>query len=383
VELHGERSKAVLLDTLPAPALPLLRPGEQQEAVVSHDIRELGPHTLSCAAAWAGADGERAYDSQAFRFTVANPVVVRTKVGAGAAAARPLCGTCLCVLARRTHVFCRRAVLTPRRAAPRCRFVPLQHRLVAQDVLLEATLENRTKAPMLLDAVRLVPAPPYTAQTLDPPAPAAAAAAPGAGPLVAYADAVPLLPPEGGAKSFVFRLRRGEGQGEGAGESAAGGGAVADPGGGAALGRVEIRWRGPMGDPARLQTQLISMPPSPARDLRLSLGPLPPRVHVEQPFTAHVLIANASDRRLGPLKLSFTAAGSAGAPSVVMEGAQSVVVDEVAPRGTASVGLRLLPLAPGTQLVQGLLLTDDRDGRVFDTLRPAEVFVHGPAAAAL
>lgn len=81
MELHGERSKAILLDTLSAPLLPLLRAGEQHEVVVSHDVKELGPHTLSCSAAYAAPDGERGYDSQAFQFTAANPMVVRTKVG--------------------------------------------------------------------------------------------------------------------------------------------------------------------------------------------------------------------------------------------------------------------------------------------------------------
>lgn len=244
--------------------------------------------------------------------------------------------------------------------------------MVGKVVFLEATLENRTKAPMLLDAVRMAAAEPYSAQRLDPPS--AGAATPGGGPLSAYVADVALLPPEGGAFSYVFRLDR-------SAEAEAAGGAAVDPGGGSALGRLEIRWRGPMGDPARLQTQLITMPPAPPRDLLLSLASLPPRLAVEQPFTAEVLISNPGARALGPLKLSYSEGGAAGGGGgVVMEGPQSIVVEEVPARGSVSVGVRLLALAPGTQLLSGLMLTDERDGRVFDSLKPAEVFVHGAGA---
>ena len=71
----------------------------------------------------------------------------------------------------------------------------MQQRAVGEALFLEATLENRTKAPMLLDAVRFAATEPYAAERVDPPA--ACEPPPGPGPPGTYIADLALLPPEG------------------------------------------------------------------------------------------------------------------------------------------------------------------------------------------
>ena len=127
--------------------------------------------------------------------------------------------------------------------------------MVGEAVLLEATLENLTKAPMLLDSVAFQAQPPFQAlQIGGHSAPSfeegegagagASGSSSGGGPLAGYLASLPLLPPSGGAHSFLFRLER-------AARPPGGGSPGRDGGGGVearAMGKLDIRWRGPMGE---------------------------------------------------------------------------------------------------------------------------------------
>lgn len=66
-------------------------------------------------------------------------------------------------------------------------------------------------------------------------------------------------------------------------------------------------------------------------------------------------------------------------PPLLLDGPQSVIVDEVPPRGEARVTLRLLALAPGQHSLQGLVLAGERDGRAYDTLPRQDLYVLPPA----
>ena len=80
VELQTVRQKVVLYDNSTAP-LPFLSPGSRHDFIVQHDIKELGVHSLICSTVSTGADGERRYTPETFKFTSANPLYVKTKVG--------------------------------------------------------------------------------------------------------------------------------------------------------------------------------------------------------------------------------------------------------------------------------------------------------------
>ncbi|PRW59506.1 trafficking particle complex subunit 13-like [Chlorella sorokiniana] len=312
VELSTERGRAALLYDSTSQPLPKLEAGQRHDFTVKHDVKELGAHSLVCSATYVTRDGERRVQGQAFSFTAANPLVVRTK-----------------------------------------------QRTVGDAVLLEASLENATRAPMLLDAITFFPSAPWAteriggggAATLPPPSTAAGGGADAeAGPLSAYIAALPLIP-EGGSSAFLFRLTRPPsgvlgptGAASGAGAARAAAAAVAllgDPPAGP-LGRMEIKWRGPMGEVARLQTQQISLPPQPTREASLALARLPPRAVLGEPFSAVL---------------------------------RAALVDELAPRAAVEVRLQLRALSAGQLALPALALSNERDGRLYATLPPAELFV--------
>ncbi|KAB1221924.1 Trafficking protein particle complex subunit 13 [Morella rubra] len=78
-EIQTERQKILLLDTSKSP-VESIRAGGRYDFIVEHDVKELGAHTLVCTALYNDGDGERKYLPQFFKFMVANPLSVRTKV---------------------------------------------------------------------------------------------------------------------------------------------------------------------------------------------------------------------------------------------------------------------------------------------------------------
>ena len=359
---------------MPTQGLATLAPGDHHEFIVKHDVRDLGPHTLLCASAYVtpAAPNEPRYSPQAYKFLVLNPLIVRTK-----------------------------------------------HRgLGSSTVFLEATIENKTEDPMLLESVDLAVASGYTFEKITSEANNTARNSVGKnnmGPLGDYIASVPLLDPRGGASSYVFKLTRlwqqgqeQQNQSQKQAQSGTSSAKTSPRGGstdhdGAALGKLDIKWTGAMGDLARLQTQIISGNPRPHRELRLEVIKFPDRIAVAEPFTLELSIVSGVDRRLGPAKVSYhpaytmksalsapisgTAAtttmistGLVGISSdaeegIVLDGLQSECINEISPRGRAHLTLSMLPILPGRQFIQGLILTDERDGRVFDTLIPIEVYV--------
>uniref|UniRef100_A0A2N9J1W4 Trafficking protein particle complex subunit 13 n=1 Tax=Fagus sylvatica TaxID=28930 RepID=A0A2N9J1W4_FAGSY len=78
-EIQTERQRILLLDTTKSP-VESIRAGGRYDFIVEHDVKELGSHTLVCTALYNDGDSERKYLPQFFKFNVANPLSVRTKV---------------------------------------------------------------------------------------------------------------------------------------------------------------------------------------------------------------------------------------------------------------------------------------------------------------
>lgn len=101
---------------------------------------------------------------------------------------------CQCAAPHPTQLF----IALPKRSSPPAQCSVLQQRQVGELVLLEATLENATKASMLLDTVTLLPSPPWAAERIGGggasalPSPVTAAAAGTAAGAAADPDAGPL-----------------------------------------------------------------------------------------------------------------------------------------------------------------------------------------------
>jgi hypothetical protein len=368
---------------MPTQGIPSLPAKAHHEFIVKHDIRDLGPHTILCASAYVTPTfpNEPKYSPQAFKINVLNPLVVRT-----------------------TH-----------------------RALGNSTVFLEATIENKTEDVMLLESVELAVAPGYTCQNITSSSDDDInknTSSSVIGPLGEHTinSAAPLLHPGGGAAGYIFKLtwlwhqQQQQQQQAGSNSSGARTPTGTSPRGagnqdGSALGKLDIKWKGALGDPARLQTQIVSGSPRPHRELRLEVIRLPDRIVVAEPFTIEVCVVSGVDRRLGPLKISYhssralkksmsgsmrdgssaltTTVGAglgdvvqgsgvgecASEEGIVLDGLQSECIHEVPPRRRAQLTLSMLPRLSGRQYIQGLILTDERDGRVFDTLDPMEVYV--------
>ncbi|KAG4124206.1 hypothetical protein ERO13_D10G024900v2 [Gossypium hirsutum] len=117
-EIQTERERILLLDTSKSP-VGTIHAGGHYDFIVEHDVKELGAYTMVCTALYNDGDGERKYLPQFFKFVVANPLSVRTKV-----------------------------------------------RTVKETTYLEACIENHTKSNLYVDQVEFEPAPYWTAKIL-------------------------------------------------------------------------------------------------------------------------------------------------------------------------------------------------------------------------
>ena len=306
-ELQTERQRKSLFDNHAGP-IPVLEPGARHDFIVQHDLKELGAHTLICSVMYTDADGERKYLPQYFKFSSMNPLVVRMKV-----------------------------------------------RDIDRDTFVEACLENATKDPILLDTVKFDPAAAYALERVGPaPRPPSAQFD-----LDAYLADLQLLEPGGGAKHYVFKLRR---KAEGA------------PGEGQnALGKLEIRWKGTMGGTGKLQTQQIVGSKRPEREVRISLLSVPDRVAAEAPFTLGVAVENRTGKAVGPVRLALQPKDDSS--GILVNGLCAQTVERLDPAASASLDLPLIAIRTGVQRLGDLVLTDTRDDRVLDTLSGASIEV--------
>ncbi|XP_042478742.1 trafficking protein particle complex subunit 13 isoform X2 [Macadamia integrifolia] len=117
-EIQTERQRLLLLDTTKSP-VESIRTGGRYDFIVEHDVKELGAHTLVCTALYSDGDSERKYLPQFFKFIVANPLSVKTKV-----------------------------------------------RSVKESTFLEACIENHTKSNLFMDQVEFEPAQQWSATIL-------------------------------------------------------------------------------------------------------------------------------------------------------------------------------------------------------------------------
>ena len=363
-ELQSDTGRTVLFET-PQP-VDALGPGQRRDLVLEHHLKEAGPHTLVCSAVYTDTDGTRRYLPQYFRFTVGQPLSVRTKV-------RPLpCGN---------------------------------------GVLLEASVENLTQEALHVESITCEAAAGMLAVELAPPAedssvvlwgPSTPGAALPPGPLTPALARQRVLASHGSALHAVFHIQRGTSP------AAPSTGVAALPSPPGALGKLEIRWRGRFGDGGRLQTQTIQAPAAaipalapPPSALSVRLVVSKPQVELHVPFEVTCRVVNGTAARTPPLLLKATHSGSgphasvsatplaAPPPSspafgggVVLECGGPVTwgIGELAPGQAHDHVFTCLPLAVGVcRLPSVQLLEEPRVGvgqaRGVETAPPADVLV--------
>jgi hypothetical protein len=137
------------------------------------------------------------------------------------------------------------------------------------------------------------------------------------------------------------------------------------------FGKLDIQWRTSMGELGRLQTsQLTRRSPVPDT-LEVKVITSPTIVTLEHPFVMDCEIWNHGTMTASiQLSIVKTRMGS-----VLFVGSSVVDVGDVLPKQSQRVQLRLFPLSPGLQRVEGLRLVDIYTGNQRDLDGLADVYV--------
>ncbi|KAL0535070.1 hypothetical protein IC582_029384 [Cucumis melo] len=313
-EIQTERQRILLLDSSKSP-VETIRAGGRYDFIVEHDVKELGAHTLVCTALYNDGDGERKYLPQFFKFMVANPLSVRTKV-----------------------------------------------RVVKESTFLEACIENHTKANLFMDQVDFEPSPNWNAviinadehhsehksttrEVFKPPV---------------------LVRSGGGIHNFLYQLKC----------STHGPSSPLKVEGSNILGKLQITWRTNMGEPGRLQTQQILGSPITRKELELNVVEMPDVIRLERPFTLHMRLTTQIERELGPFEVWMLPNGSDEEKVVMVNGLQTVVIPRVEPYGSTDFHLNLIATKPGVQRIAGIKVFDTKEKKAYDHPLPdLEIYV--------
>ncbi|XP_057417297.1 uncharacterized protein LOC130711618 [Lotus japonicus] len=311
-EIQTERQRILLLDTSKSP-VETIRAGGRYDFIVEHDVKELGPHTLVCTALYNDGDGERKYLPQFFKFIVANPLSVRTKV-----------------------------------------------RVIKETTFLEACIENHTKSNLFMDQVDFEPAQYYSATTLK-----------GDGHHSEKDSSAReifkppiLIRSGGGIYNYLYQLK-----------SSSDGSVQTKVEGSNVLGKLQITWRTNLGEPGRLQTQQILGTPTTKKEIELQVIEVPSIINLQRPFKLKLNLTNQSERNLGPFEVSLSQNGSSGERVVVINGLQTRVLSQVEALGSTDFHLNLVATKPGIQRITGITVFDTKEMKSYEPLPDLEIFV--------
>ncbi|GAB4831212.1 hypothetical protein Ancab_005222 [Ancistrocladus abbreviatus] len=310
-EIQTERQRVLLLDTSKSP-VESIRAGGRYDFIVEHDIKELGAHTLVCTALYNDSDGDRKYLPQFFKFIVANPLSVRTKV-----------------------------------------------RVVKDNTFLEACIENHTKSNLLMDQVDFQPAQHWNATVLKSD--------------MHHSDnslaselfkSPTLIRSGGGIHNFLYQLKLSK---QGSGQEKVDGPNV--------LGKLQITWRTNLGEPGRLQTQQILGSPVPRKEIELLVVKIPSVIVVQSPFVVKLNLQNQTDRTLGPFELWLSGTDSQEEKAVMINGLQTVALQPVEALSSIDFNLNLIATKLGVQKISGITVFDSREKKTYEPILDLEFFV--------
>lgn len=311
-EIQTERQRILLLDTSKSP-VETIRAGGRYDFIVEHDVKELGAHTLVCSAMYNDGDGDRKYLPQFFKFIVANPLSVRTKV-----------------------------------------------RMVKDLTFLEACIENHTKANLYMDQVEFQPAQHWSATVLT--------ADMGLGEKNSNSDGELFKPPVliksgGGIHNFLYQLKLSSQEST---QTRIEGSNI--------LGKLQITWRTNLGEPGRLQTQHILGSPVPRKEIDLQVVKIPPAIILHKPFQVQLSLTNQTDRALGPFEIWFSSDAN-GERAFMVNGLQTMTLPEVRASRSTDLNMNLVATKLGVQKITGITVFDSVEKKTYEPLPDLEIFV--------
>lgn len=311
-EIQTERQRVLLLDTSKSP-VETIRAGGRYDFIVEHDVKELGAHTLVCSALYNDGDADRKYLPQFFKFIVANPLSVRTKV-----------------------------------------------RLVKDLTFLEACIENHTKANLYMDQVEFQPAQNWGATVL-----AADTYLPEKN---ATSDREIFKPPVliksgGGIHNFLYQLK-----------SSSQESTQTRTEGSNILGKLQITWRTNLGEPGRLQTQHILGSAVPRKEIDLQVVNIPLAIILHKPFEVQLSLTNQTERALGPFEIWFSGDAN-GERAFMVNGLQTMALPEVRAFSSTELSMNLIATKVGVQKITGITVFDTVEKKTYEPLPDLEIFV--------
>lgn len=338
VELQTSTQRAVLLDIEPDVAAAeadaacgvALPAGEALPIDVLHDIREVGVHVMVCSVHYTNpVTNERKFARKFFKFTVVNPLALKTKIT----------------------------------------------EMPALDaLLLEAQLQNVSSSTFFLESVRFDPAPPLSASTLAPaPAPADLVRLVGGLHIGAHEPATAHPAEYRFAEhehahahahahahrpdcmyQFVFVLSSP---------------AVIPAAAPLTLGKLDIRWRSETGETGRLQTAPLVHPDSALDAITVHIKSLPSPLFLHEPFEALFVFKNGTDRDIHALSLLYDDDDGGGSspiapahPPVLPLGSTELRLGTLTALNTTRMSMLLLPLCTGLVDAQHFWLAYEQDG---------------------
>jgi len=138
------------------------------------------------------------------------------------------------------------------------------------------------------------------------------------------------------------------------------------------VGRLEVIWKGNLGEPGRIETANLERKPTAPQEVELTLKQLMNEsISLEKPFTAQCHIINRTDRFITP-HLHFSKTKMSG---VMCNGISGQNMGRLGPGGSTVSNIIFFPLKPGVQKITGITVIDKETDKEYTFDDVIDVFV--------